>query len=197
MKYVGVIYDEVIIAKAIIYVDVIADNQVELTEEQYNTIVTPCKLIDGTFVPWDFPDMGEPKVFEGGQIELVSYVGTGKSGASYPCSVTFNNIVPKMIVLMGEYYSSGGSFPALITQSLVNDSYNGYVSNVTILCDKISSEYKKYMGFWTRCNYDCSHNAYAKKSEDGKTISWYISEKDLAVCLGNRAGATYYVLGIG
>lgn len=196
MKYVGILNNDVIIAKAKIYEDFVDERHIELSEEQYNTIITPCRLIDGVFVPCDFPKLDEFEDDTISRTKLVSYVGTGKSGASYPCSVTFD-FVPKVIVLMGEYYSSGGSLPALITQSLVNDSYNSYVSNVTILCDKLSSEYENFMGFWTRCNFDNSRNAYAKKSEDGKTISWYISEKDSGVVQANRAGATYYVLGIG
>lgn len=192
MKYVGVIYDEVIIAKAKIYVDVIADNQIELTEEQYNSIVTPCKLIDGTFVSWDFPDMGQPNVFEGGQIELVSYVGTGKAGASNPCSVTFNNIVPRVLVMLAAYEPE-----AYMSHNTTRSFVNACEGGVIILCDKLTTEYDQYMGFDIMASGSMSNKACAKKSEDGKTISWYIGDTTQDNVQANIAGWTYYILGIG
>lgn len=54
-KYTGTIQDGVIVAKGINYTDYNDPNEIELTEEQYNTIQTPCKLVDGEFVPCEYP----------------------------------------------------------------------------------------------------------------------------------------------
>jgi hypothetical protein len=61
MRYVGIVNDDVIIAKAILYNDFVDERHIPLTEEQYNTIITPCKLVDGEFVPSDFPKFSEPE----------------------------------------------------------------------------------------------------------------------------------------
>lgn len=55
MRYVGTISQGVIIATGINYTDYIDENEIELTEEQYNTIETPCKLVNGEFIPCDYP----------------------------------------------------------------------------------------------------------------------------------------------
>ena len=55
MKYVGVLYDNIIISKAKNYDDKIHESEIELTEGQYNTIPIPCKLVDGEFVPCEYP----------------------------------------------------------------------------------------------------------------------------------------------
>lgn len=55
MRYVGTIRDNVIVAKGINYTDFIDERELELTEEQYNAIPIPCKLVDGEFVPCEFP----------------------------------------------------------------------------------------------------------------------------------------------
>lgn len=55
MRYVGTVKDDVIVAKGINYTDYVDPNEIELTEEQYNTIPIPCKLIDNEFVECEFP----------------------------------------------------------------------------------------------------------------------------------------------
>lgn len=55
MRYVASLYEDVIVCKGINYTDHIDKNEIELTEEQFNTIPIPCKLIDGEFIPSDFP----------------------------------------------------------------------------------------------------------------------------------------------
>lgn len=55
MRYVGTISQGVIIAKGINYTDYIDENEIELTEEQYNTIQTPCKVVNGIFKPCEYP----------------------------------------------------------------------------------------------------------------------------------------------
>lgn len=55
LRYVGTLNDDVIIAKGINYTDYVDKREIELTKEQYNTIPIPCKLVDGEFIPCDFP----------------------------------------------------------------------------------------------------------------------------------------------
>ena len=55
MRYVATVKDGVIVTKGINYTDFVDPNEIELTEEQYNTISIPCKLVDGEFVPCEYP----------------------------------------------------------------------------------------------------------------------------------------------
>lgn len=55
MRYVGTLYKDVVISKGINYTDFVDEREIELTEEQYNTIPVPCKLVDGEFVACDYP----------------------------------------------------------------------------------------------------------------------------------------------
>ena len=55
MRYVGTLKDDVIVAKGINYTDFKDEREIELTEEQYNSIPIPCKLVDGEFVECDYP----------------------------------------------------------------------------------------------------------------------------------------------
>ena len=54
-KFTATIQNNVIVAKGINYTDYVDEREIELTEEQYNTIPIPCKLVDGEFVPCESP----------------------------------------------------------------------------------------------------------------------------------------------
>ena len=56
MRYVGTLKGDVIVAKGINYTDYRDKHEIELTEEQYETIPIPCVIIDGEFIPCDFPE---------------------------------------------------------------------------------------------------------------------------------------------
>jgi len=56
MKYVATLENDIITSKGINYTDFVDEREIELTEEQYNTIPIPCKLINGEFIPCDFPE---------------------------------------------------------------------------------------------------------------------------------------------
>lgn len=60
MKYIGILNDNVIVAKGISYTDYVDNTEIELTKEQYNSIPVPCKLVNGEFVPCDFPEVETP-----------------------------------------------------------------------------------------------------------------------------------------
>ena len=56
MKYIGVLKDNIIVNSLIRYENVeIYDNEIELSEEQYNSIIVPCKLIKGEFISCEYP----------------------------------------------------------------------------------------------------------------------------------------------
>ena len=61
MRYVGILLDGVIVSKGIDYTDYVDEREIELTEEQYNSIPLPCKLVDGEFVPCDSPEVTRPE----------------------------------------------------------------------------------------------------------------------------------------
>ena len=61
MKYVGIIKENVIVAKAKIYKNFVDERHIELTEEQYNQLITPCEIIDGKFVPCEYPTTQTPE----------------------------------------------------------------------------------------------------------------------------------------
>ena len=61
MKYAAILYNDVIVAKSKNYTDNIDKNEIELTEKQYNSIPIPCKLVNGEFVPSEFPKVESPQ----------------------------------------------------------------------------------------------------------------------------------------
>ena len=60
MRYVGTLKNDVVVAKGINYTDYEDKREIELTEEQYNSITLPCKLVDGEFIPCDYPEDETP-----------------------------------------------------------------------------------------------------------------------------------------
>lgn len=93
MKFVGVLYDDVIIAKSINHVDFVASNEIELTEEQYNTIPIPCKLVGGEFVECECPPTDAMIPVEDGW-ETLGSVAISKTFPSYSTTATHYCEVP-------------------------------------------------------------------------------------------------------
>lgn len=94
-----------------------------------------------------------------------SYVGTDTFGSSSPCELTFD-FVPKLVMLIAYKGSAGYS----------DGVYNSpdEITYPVIYCPWLSTEYEEGKGF--RPNASASSSVYmAKKSSDGKTISWYVS----------------------
>ena len=194
MKYVGTLLMDIIVNKAINYTDYVAENEIELTEEQYNTIPIPCQCINGEFIECDFPvievEEEEIKIPVAPQIELVSYVGTGLYGEENPCSLTFD-FVPTVLKMLGfKNTLDSSSFAEEFFCTLANSDVDALDF---IICDELSTEYECYRGFCVGHN-DGTHLYLCKKSEDGKTISWYA---DRASYQCSVTGCTYYILAIG
>ena len=121
--------------------------------------------------------------------EIKTYIGNGTSGINNPCSVTFNNIVPKAIMVVG-WKQSNSNFQT-------NMQSGGYRYNVSfILCDELSTSYVMGAGFLFSDSTN-QPSRYAKKSADGKTIYWYIEGDGQSQAQINQSGYKYYILGMG
>ena len=97
------------------------------------------------------------------KIATGSYTGTGTYGSSNPNSLTFD-FEPKMVWIYQR------------VQNEVNELRNFNVSDKVYLhsvsTDTLTNTFTKYRG---PADNNGNANSYAKKSEDGKTISWYNS----------------------
>jgi len=110
--------------------------------------------------------------------EMVSYTGDGTYGSSHPCSVTFS-IAPEIVIMVNEpsFHSQYGG-----------DEYNCF----SIVTAALTTSYVAKKGFFDWLE-DLSYS-YAKKSSNGKTISWYCTTNQYNQL--NLSGTTYFVLGL-
>lgn len=130
-------------------------------------------------------------------LELVSYVGTGTYGIDNPCSLTFG-FAPKIIKFMAKEWTDSKG-----TGKQKGYTIHKYSSGATegiydvIACESLPTEFNT--NFYTGLNDgemgDHELGCFGKKSDDGKTISWY-SEGDEDYQF-NSSGYTYYFLAIG
>ena len=121
--------------------------------------------------------------------ELISYVGTGGTGANNPTVITCS-FAPKVLVLIGS--GSASTF----SNAFVNDDVKH--CNTMLPAALMPTEYAMGYGL----GYDnVNHQLYGKRSSDGKTISWYddgshgVMPEAFAQC--NHSDTTYYFLAIG
>ena len=109
------------------------------------------------------------------QIEIGSYVGTGTYGESNPNSITCS-FAPKFIWIYGEksYSESTASLNFYSVESL----------NI-LKPDSLTTEFSRKNGFVRRSGnwntLDLIEYTYAKKSNDGKTVSWYINPYGITI----------------
>ena len=116
------------------------------------------------------------------KIAVTSYVGTGTCGESNPNSLTFD-FAPKHIKIIGSYFTNQAG--QTLFSSGTNAADNGYGM---ILCDRLTTSYQ-----WVAPLVGNGLEA-AKKSSDGKTISWYHSPESYQL---NNAGCEYIVIAFG
>ena len=127
------------------------------------------------------------------QTQIVSYVGTGLYGIDNPCSLTFD-FAPKIIKFMAcEHISSSGKLYQRGYEHSLSSTYNDGLMDV-IVCDSLPTEFDENFSVGLADGSAFRGTAYGKKSEDGKTISWYASNIDVQC---NNSGETYYFVGIG
>ena len=111
------------------------------------------------------------------QVQVVTYVGTGRYGADNPCSITFQ-FAPKVIFFVAEFNTTLWTSP--------------YTGNHSLPASAFSLSYS------TQAYFDNggSGKRYGKRSSDGKTFFWYADEPYPEFQL-NRNRHTYCFLGIG
>ena len=140
-----------------------------------------------------YPDSGEQDGYEyqylgipfenaatAPKIATGSYVGTGKYGPDNPNSLTFE--FPPKLLFITQYNGDGNFYGA--------NSIGGNPMDCSIL----TTSYTAGLGFSNVSNSD-GLSGYAKKTEDGKTITWYHSRS--ADSQANYAQYTYYYFAIG
>ena len=143
-----------------------------------------------------YPDSGVEGIFsyqylavpfenarEGAKVVTGSYVGTGTFGASNPNSLSFET-KPKAVFLTALKIAGG-------TVSQMFGSITGDNECSAIYTEFLTTTYTQKFGFR---NSTAKNNGYAKISEDGKTISWYTTDNNLAQC--NASNYTYYYYAI-
>lgn len=110
------------------------------------------------------------------RMQIVSYIGTGTSGEATPCSITAD-----FKFKTAEYLGSlrGGSLSPAVTYIDARDK---------VLSEAITTEFTAYSGFCL----DDSQDSFGKKSEDGKTITWYSRYNNGQSNQLNEAGVKYY-----
>lgn len=105
------------------------------------------------------------------QIATGSYVGTGTYGADHPCSLTFD-FLPKLIFVFAYYENPdpGGSSARYIPLGNGIENHDEDACLCVLDTSKIGTDYTAGFGL----GYIHSANSlWAKKSPDGKTVSWY------------------------
>lgn len=107
--------------------------------------------------------------------EIGTYVGNGKYGKNNPNSLTFE-FAPKVVFILG-YYTTSKTFPNIFTRGVP-----------IIPTDILTTSYAQYMPPYQE---DANASAYSKKSEDGKTITWYNSSSGAQ--LNNNLYQFYYI----
>ena len=109
-------------------------------------------------------------------MQIVSYIVTGTSGEATPCSITAD-----FKFKTAEYLGSlrGGSLSPAVTYIDARDK---------VLSEAITTEFTAYSGFCL----DDSQDSFGKKSEDGKTITWYSRYNNRQSNQLNEAGVKYY-----
>ena len=135
-------------------------------------------------------------------IYTTSYVGTGTSGQNNPNTLTFD-FVPEFIWIYAIYQSnktneSQRTFESLLRCKITSSSNDGPTNFPFCMCANLTTNYEKYKGFMY---VNAPEYFFTKKSEDGKTISWYYNATYGAMEQFNRNDQyynyTYHVLAIG
>lgn len=114
------------------------------------------------------------------KIATGSYVGTGKYGPDNPNSLTFE--FPPKLLFITQYNSDGNFYGA------------NSIGRNPMDCSILTTSYTAGLGFSDVSSSD-GLSGYAKKTEDGKTITWYHSRS--ANSQANHAQYVYYYFAIG
>ena len=148
----------------------VSGGYVAINAEQYQIVTGSPAIPAGTTIEY-LGVLGD-KI----RMQIVSYIGTGTSGEATPCSITAD-----FKFKTAEYLGSlrGGSLSPAVTYIDARDK---------VLSEAITTEFTAYSGFCL----DDSQDSFGKKSEDGKTITWYSRYNNRQSNQLNEAGVKYY-----
>ena len=124
---------------------------------------------------------GLPSSFK--NVQVVSYKGRGNLGEYQPSSVTFD-FAPKVLFMLGYYNSTN-------IQASVR-SFDNFAD--VIFTEDLTTSFRNTRGFLCTSS-STGISRYAKKSEDGKTISWYVTGSSDSGAQCDASGCTYFILG--
>ena len=113
------------------------------------------------------------KLGDKARVQVVSYVGTGRSGADNPNSLTFD-FVPKLLLIK-------------------SDAKNAYYICLTLFGTMLTGTYETYSFFDASGNMSYPDSSYARKN--GKNIQWYSLRN--AYVQANGSGLKYTAIAIG
>lgn len=122
------------------------------------------------------------------RIAIGSYVGTGTHGANNPNSLTFD-FVPKAVFMIGTKNSDGVHKAYMFGY---DTGGNGLSQHTAMYYDLLTTNYVVDVGFGMP--YGGSSKQYGKRSDDGKTFSWYADYSSSYQL--NDAGTTYYYMAL-
>lgn len=129
--------------------------------------------VDNTTITY-LGQLGEPNV----KIEVRSYVGTGTRGANNALTISASGEIVLLVML--KWKDSYGNYTNVLNKG-------GSISDM--IPSTLSTSYVQSYGSW---GYGSGEPTNAKRSADGKSVSWY-STYD-AENQFNVSGATYYYL---
>ena len=125
------------------------------------------------------------KLGDKARVQVVSYVGTGTYGSDHPNSLTFD-FVPKVVMFIDYVYTDGTN-----RGNHYIDNYSKFYYEMSRLStEKLTGAYTKNNGFG-----GYGPELYGKKTNGGKTITWYSQSR--SDYQANSAGYIYTYLGIG
>lgn len=144
------------------------------TEQEYETKITDV-LGNLIAIPAD-------QIKNGVKIATGSYTGTGTYGSSNPNSLTFS-FEPKLVFMFKDKFPVYGSVSSTTSYPV----YGTTIGMTTTYSRSLFNIYGRRSGD--------DYYLYAKKSSDGKTLSWYHEAR--ADDQMNDSGATYRYIAIG
>lgn len=139
---------------------------------------------DGTSGGYRYTRLGQ--IGGAARIETGSYVGTGTYGSSNPNSLTFG-FAPKLFSIYGTRYIG------IPGHNEISSTCTNSIRNNILPFDVLSTSYGQRLS--PNVYLDNARDiSYAKKSEDGKTISWYADSADHQ---NNMSDFSYFYFAIG
>lgn len=115
--------------------------------------------------------------FNQAKIVTGSYVGTGTNGSSNPTSITFDDVVPKLVVIHGGVGQAGSASPAVGICVLANLTTSFQAGGLVVT------------------GGNSAKGAYAKLT--GKTLSWYETTSNVGAAFQlNISNEPYFWIGL-